>query len=257
MIPYRIAVCDDEQIYIQDIKDYLKAYESETQNKVIVTEYQNPEKLYQDFYDKKLDVDMMFLDVDMPEMSGVDLAVKVREIDKNMPICFITAHEEYAVAAYRVDAVSYITKPIKYREFKKLVDKSIIQLLYLKDAKAAEERYLSITCKRDKAIVDLYKVLYIEKRRNQCMFHLEDGEIICYESLMNIYKRLDHQQFYMVHQGYIVNFNAIKEVKQTVICLGENREIPVSRKYQPKMKELHMDKIMRIRNERTSSSLCH
>ena len=82
------------------------------------------------------------------------------------------------------------------------------------------------------------------------MFHLDDGELLSYMTLSEAYDMLDKASFFYVHQGYIVNFAQIREVKMKVVCLGKNREIPISRKYQPKMRQMHLDKIMRLRAEK-------
>ena len=78
---------------------------------------------------------------------------------------------------------------------------------------------------------------------------MEDGELVCYETLKNLYGRLDHETFCYAHQGYIVNFDKIMEVLPNTIALGEGREIPVSRKYQKGLYERHWDMIHRLRDE--------
>lgn len=70
-------------------------------------------------------------------------------------------------------------------------------------------------------LIDLQNVIYIEKRRNQCVFHKRDEEICCYEPLKNVYERLDNDVFMYTHQGYIANFNYIKEVKKMWYALDE------------------------------------
>lgn len=70
-----------------------------------------------------------------------------------------------------------------------------------------------------------------------------DSEIICYESLKKIYSRLDNELFVYAHQGYIVNFNEIKEVKENVICLGRNVEVPVSRRRYKEVRDRHLNRV--------------
>ncbi len=106
---------------------------------------------------------------------------------------------------------------------------------------------------RNNRTINLEKVVYIEKRRNQCVFHLEDGEYICYETLSKIYERLDHDSFIYTHQGFIASFHHIKEVKRNAVCFGRGVEIPISRKYYEPVKAMHMDKIYRLRDEKNHS----
>ena len=93
-------------------------------------------------------------------------------------------------------------------------------------------------------------ILYIEKRRNQSVIHLEDGETVCYESLKNLFDRLNQNKFCYSHQGFVVNFDKIKEVLPTYIALGDGREVPVSRRYQKELKDRHMDTIYQLQEKR-------
>ncbi len=115
--------------------------------------------------------------------------------------------------------------------------------------KKRKKRYLKIKSGYEDVLIDLQNVLYIEKRRNQCVFHKIDEEISCYEPLKNVYERLDNDVFMYTHQGYIANFNYIKEVKKDVVCFGRGMEVPLSRKYHDQIKELHMNKIRRAYKE--------
>ena len=137
-----------------------------------------------------------------------------------------------------------------YQEVKRKIQKALIEIHYQWDVEEAKKRYLEIKTQKDSVTIDIRKILYIEKRRNLCVIHLEDSEIVCYETLKKIYEQLDQRNFYFTHQGYIVNFEKIKEVKKENVCLGEGREIPVSRRYQGELHKLHLDKIYRLRQER-------
>lgn len=139
---------------------------------------------------------------------------------------------------------------MQYLDVKRIMKKAKIQIFYRLDSQEAKNRYLDIVSARDTVTIDLTKVVYIEKRRNQCVFHLTDGEQVCYDSLGSVYKRLDPNDFLYTHQGYIAHFPYIKEVRNNAVCFGSGMEIPVSRKYFQKLKDRHMDKILRIRDER-------
>ena len=174
-------------------------------------------------------------------------------MEETAEICFVTSHGAYALNSYQVDAVGYIMKPIKYTEVKRAIDRAKISINYRRDAQKAKKRYLDIKTSRNNVTIDLEKVVYIEKRRNQCVFHLEDGEYICYETLSKIYERLDHDSFIYTHQGFIASFHHIKEVKRNAVCFGCGVEIPISRKYYEPVKAMHMDKIYRLKDEKNHS----
>lgn len=247
MQQFRLAICDDEEYFIEDIRQYLKAYISETENEIIADAYTSGRELLKILDNEEKRYDIYFLDVDMPEMRGTDLAKELRQRYPMAVICFITSYEEYAYEAFRAEALDYLVKPVKYTELRHTLNRCAIQIQYCRDTNAAKKRYLEVRTNRGSSLLDVKDIIYIEKRRNQCVFHLDDGELVSYMTLSEAYEKLDKEVFFYVHQGYIVNFAQIREVKQKVVCLGKNREIPISRKYQPQIRQMHLDKIRRLR----------
>lgn len=249
MQQFRLAICDDEEYFIKDIRQYLKAYISETGNEILVEAYTSGKDLLDALRQGEKSYDIFLLDVDMPKIKGTDLAKELRQRYPMAVICFITSYEEYAYQAFKVEAMDYLLKPVKYPELRHTLNRCVIQIQYCRDADVAKEQYLELKANRGSMLVDIKDILYIEKRRNQCVFHMNDGELVSYMTLSEVYKKLNKDMFFYVHQGYIVNFAQIKEVKTNLVCLGKNREIPISRKYQPKIRQMHMDKIIRLRTE--------
>lgn len=247
MQQFRLAVCDDELFYVEEIQKFLYAYINETENEMITDTYTSGEELLNQIEKERIIYDIVLLDVDMPAMRGTEVAKEIRSISPKTVICFITAYEEYAYEAYQAEALGYLKKPVSYAELKHLLNRCAIQIQYCRDTKAARERYLEVRTNRGSMLVEMKEILYIEKRRNQCVFHLEQGEFVSYMTLAEVYEKLDPQVYFYVHQGYIVNFAKVKEVKQKVICFGMNREIPISRKYQAQMKQMYLDKMNRFR----------
>ncbi len=246
----QIAVCDDEEFYRNELEKMLSVYGNETDTDLAIELYENAQILLDAMKQEGKRYDLIFFDIEMPEITGIDAARKIYKMETGALFCFVTNHNRYAIRAFEVEAINYISKPMKYLDLKSVMKRAKAQIYYSIDEEEAKMRYLEIVSARDKVVVDLTKVVYIEKRRNQCVFHLTDGEQICYDSLGNIYKRLDPEQFFFTHQGYIANFSHIKEVRKDAVCFGEGAEIPVSRKYYPMLRERHMDTIYRIRDAR-------
>lgn len=246
----QIAVCDDEEYYRDELEKLVSVYGNESETEFVIDVYENAALLLEAFTQQGKMYDLIFFDVEMPGMTGIEAARKIYALDTEALFCFVTSHTEYALHAFEVEAIDYIVKPMKYLDVKRVMKKAMIQIYYRVDREEAKNRYLDIVSARAQVTIDLTKVIYIEKRRNQCIFHLTDGEQICYDSLGNIYKRLNTEEFVYTHQGYIANFHYIKEVRTDAVCFGSGMEIPVSRKYYQNLKERHMDKIYRIRDER-------
>lgn len=244
-----VAICDDEEVFLDMIYSLVMACMNENKYSFAVTKYMDGMQLLSDIQSGSMECDLLFLDIDMPEMSGIDVARKLREKGYDGIICFVTSHNRYALDAYGVEALGYIMKPAQYGDVKRLVEKAVVQIFYRFDVKEAEKRFLEINTQSGKKVITMNNILYIEKRRNQSVIHLEDGETVCYESLKNLYDRLNQSKFCYSHQGFVVNFDKIKEVLPTYIALGEGREVPVSRRYQKELKERHMNMIFQLQEE--------
>lgn len=250
MKEFQVAICDDEQFYIDDICGYLKAYMSEEDVVLHVSTYTSGLDLLKDMRENNKSFDMFFLDIDMPLYTGVDTAMEIRKEDEDVAICFVTSHRQYAFDAYQIDAIAYLEKPATYVGLKTVLNKCVVHTRYLRDRKMAEETYLEIRYQNQNEILQMKKIKYIEKERNRCIIHMVDDEVICYETLASIYERLDKSSFFYTHQGYIVNFNHILQVFQNKIYVTGGFDIPVSRKYYKELADMHRDKINRIRKEK-------
>ena len=251
----QIAICDDEDFYCNELEKFVSTYGNEFEIELTIEVYKNALQLLDAMEHQGKSYDLIFFDVEMPEMSGMEAARQIYRLKTGALFCFVTSHTSHALAAFEVEAIDYIVKPVKYLDVKIIMKKAKVQIYYEIDEEEAKTRYLEITSGSQIMSIELSKVMYIEKRQNQCVFHLTDREQICYDSLGRIYKQLNSDDFVYTHQGYIVNFPYIKEVSREKVCLGNGTEIPISRKYYTSIKERHMDKILRIRNQRKLEKL--
>ncbi len=242
----KIAVCDDEEFYRNELEKMITVYGNETSRKFTLDAWESGAALLDAVKRGDKDYDVIFLDIEMPELSGMEAAGELRSMGKNMALCFVTSFNDYALNAYQIDAIGYVIKPIQYLDLKKMMEKAEMQYWYRKKTEEAEKRYLEVMCDRRSVIIDLEKVVYIEKRRNQCVFHCTNGEQICYDTLKNISKRLDHDIFMQIHQGYIANYNYVKEVLNDRVCFGSGMEAPLSRRYYNAIHGRYIDKLNRL-----------
>ena len=242
----KIAVCDDEEFYRDELTKMITVYGNEAGRELTMDTWASATDLLDAVKCGNKDYDIILLDIEMPELSGMEAAEELRRMGKNMALCFVTSFNEYALNAYQIDAIGYVIKPIQYLDLKKMMEKAEMQYWYRKKTGEAQKRYLEVMCERRSVIIDLEKVVYIEKRRNQCVFHLTDGEQICYDTLKNIYKQLDHDIFMQIHQGFIANYNHVKEVLNDRVCFGSGMEAPLSRRYYDAVHSRYMDKLNRI-----------
>ncbi|MDF2802330.1 MAG: Response regulator of the LytR/AlgR family [Anaerocolumna sp.] len=241
MNQYRIAVCDDEAYYREEVINFITTYSNESGNVFDLHAYQSGEELLK--ANANTVYHIIILDVEMKGKTGIDIAREIRKYDENVIIIFATSHENYALGAFDVSAAGYLVKPVSYVKLKKLLSNAIMSVDFLRDRESAKERYIEIKVKYENIRIEVNKIKYIEKKRNVSIIHMEANEYTCYETLAQLYSKLDINKFCYIHQGYIVNFNMIMEVGKTMVVLADYIEIPISRKYYKDVKSRFMDNI--------------
>ena len=214
-------VVDDEELarallitYIEKL-DYLN----------LVGEAENPLEALQLM--KEHEVDVLFLDIQMPEIKGTDFA---KMVDSNTKIIFTTAYSQYALEGYELNAVDYLLKPITFERFVTAVNK-------VKPSKIIEKTD-TITIKSG---YDLHKVkyediLYIVSDSEYVTFHLGDKKIISNQRLKALEQELPSSMFMRVHRSYIINKNNVTGLKGRDLLLSDVI-IPVSDSYYDQVKE--------------------
>jgi len=201
----RCIIVDDEPIARQGIK---KMVDSISRLKLLGT-FENA-RTAGGFMKDNL-VDLIFLDIKMPGINGIDFA---RSIHKNTLIIFTTAYSEYALDSYEVDAVDYLVKPIDAAKFRKAVEKAVAyhSLLLDGDKKSVENvENERIFVKSDRRFfkVNLKDILFIEGLKDYVIIQLEDQRIITRMSVKNIHDLLPKVIFLRINRSYIVNKNQI------------------------------------------------
>lgn len=175
-------------------------------------------------YLKHHSVDLIFLDINMPQLSGMQLSSL---FGPGQRFIFTTAYSEYAVESYEKNAVDYLLKPITFDRFLKAVDKAIKRPPV--DAKEDVERVLFL--KTGKAIIQLAHddICFIEGLKDYVVFHTAENRHIAYKRMKDLEENLP-PQFSRVHNSYIINRKHIRKIEDNQVWIGDN-PVPVSDKY--------------------------
>ena len=115
----KIAVCDDEEFYRNELEKMITVYGNETSRKFTLDAWESGAALLDAVKRGDKDYDVIFLDIEMPELSGMEAAGELRSMGKNMALCFVTSFNDYALNAYQIDAIGYVIKPIQYLDFER------------------------------------------------------------------------------------------------------------------------------------------
>lgn len=178
-------------------------------------------------YINKNDLDLIFLDVEMPDLSGPELLMALK---KSIPlVIIISSHKKYALDSYKLDALYFLSKPIDKSEF----NKAILR------AKEAHERQSNIledhNCfflKKNQKLIKINKqdILYVEALRDYVILHTNSVNHIVHTSMKSIEHRLSKKEFMRVHRSYIVKIDCIEDIEDYVISIGE-KLIPIGKSY--------------------------
>jgi DNA-binding LytR/AlgR family response regulator len=217
---------DDEPLALRQIADYIK----KTPYLELTGTYESALKALG--YLKNEKVDLMFVDINMPDLNGMDF---VKSLDNPPKIIFITAYSEYAIDGFRVNAIDYLLKPISYSDFLKSANKA---RNYFAVANSPEEKDISETeylfVKSDYKMVRicLKDIIYIEGMREYVRIHLSNGKsLMPLISLRALEEQLPSDKFMRVHRSYIVNLEKIISFDHSRIAFENKVLVPVSELY--------------------------
>lgn len=213
----KIAICDDEKIYLEHTKNALeKAYKSLN---LLVDVYCDSRAFLEQL--PKRNYDLVILDIEMPEMSGMETAKRVREYSDKTAIVFLTSHVEYAIEGYEVNALRYLTKPVSEEKLSEIIT-------YLLEQEK-KNRKLIVRDTEDMAAVNIADILYMEaQNQNICIMTL-DGTYRNRYNLADYERELADYGFFRVHRSYLVNLAHVMRVSDREVYLPGGVHLPVSR----------------------------
>ena len=217
-------IIDDEQPAIKIIENYLNKFPTLE----LVGTSTNPLLGIEEI--KKNKVELVFLDIHMDEMNGIEV---VEHIDSKTKVIFCTAYSEFAVKSYELNAVDYLMKPIAFERFEKAIQR-LTGNISEKNEKEIPNDYLFIkTGQKGKMVkIDFNDIIYIEGRSNYIAFHTFNKVILSHTSLRDMETYLPRNMFMRVHKSYIVALNKIVAIENYEIRLtGSSTHIPLSVSY--------------------------
>ncbi len=214
-----VAVVDDDEMIIRQLKAYFERYSDEEKTPVDVVSYTNPNQLLMDY---RRQFDLVCLDIDMPQMTGLETAEAIRRIDDDVLIIFITNLAQYALNAYKVNAIDYILKPLKYGDFKMKISKA------MKYVRQKEGDVIPFTIDGQIYMVDTGSVLYLEVMTHYVTVHMKNKELTMRASLNSI-EGMFPKSFARCANAYLVNLKYIEEVTASSVVLRNGTELPLTR----------------------------
>lgn len=183
-------------------------------------------------------VDLMFVDINMPDLNGMDFVKSLSNLPK---VIFTTAYSEYALEGFKVDAIDYLLKPIGYSEFLKASEKAKERLQLKKDNDTevqSNDKFLFIKSEYKTLRLVLSNIKYIESMREYVQIHLiNEKPVMALMTMKKMEEFLPNTDFMRVHRSFIVNLDKVTVVERNRIVFDEKKYIPVSEQYKEKFQK--------------------
>ncbi len=221
MYKAKCIVVDDEELARELIKTYIKKVDFLE----CVASFDNPMEALSMLKSSK--IDLLFLDIQMPDIKGTDFAELINTADTR--IIFTTAYSEYALKGFELNALDYLVKPITFKRFFSAVER-------LPKQESSEEDYIIIKSGYDLHKVIYEDIIYIESDSEYVNYHLENGKKIMANQSLGKLESILPNSFLRVHRSYIVNKEKVTGLKNRELLLS-NKKIPVSDSYYNNVKK--------------------
>lgn len=218
------VIIDDESVAIQIIKTHISKIPSLT----LVDSFNNAIDAFECL--RKNDIQLIFLDINMPDISGISFA---KSINKSIKIIFTTAYRDYAVEGFELQAVDYLLKPISFDRLLKAVNNyfEIHSTIVTPEIKSlAKKDFMFVRSNRKMQKIDFEDIIYIESYSDYLKIHLSKTTIVTRETISAIEARLPNQHFIRIHRSYIVSIKNITSFNHEEIHI-QNTFLTISRSY--------------------------
>ena len=176
------------------------------------------------------DIDLVFLDINMPDISGIAFA---KSINKAVKVIFTTAYRDYAVEGFDLQAVDYIMKPISFERLLQAVNRyfeisNITSII--NSPKALEQDFIFVRANRQMRKIDFDNILYVESYSDYIKIHTQEKSIVTRETISSIEAKLPKSMFIRIHRSYIVAIHEIKAFTSEFVTVN-NKSLSISRSY--------------------------
>jgi DNA-binding LytR/AlgR family response regulator len=179
-------------------------------------------------YLRKFSVDLIFCDIHMPAMTGINL---VKSLDRNTMVIFTTAFSEYAAVSYDLNAIDYLLKPVNQKRFTQAIAKAQSYFDYINKKDQNASKSIFIRADFNLLKIPLDDILYIEGLADYLKIYIRDRKtIVARMTMKDMMEKLPSADFIRVHRSYILPFRKIEAVRGTTIIIGE-MEFPIGRTY--------------------------
>lgn len=234
---YCIGICDDEIYHVHLIKRYIQEFISADEIEIL---HSNKPIRFLELI-KTTRTHIVFLDIDMKELDGIELGKTIKEFNRDTVIVYVTAYERYAIEAFKTRAFHYLLKPVLEDQLHSVLKEAIKYLSHLNAY--TELRDFIIKTKKEIVHLKQSEIIYFEKTGHKIRVCTNNRDIYYYDNFTNLLKSIDGDLFVRCHQGYIVNIDRVTSYCNRTLTLSNELQLPVSRSYAKHVKTVLGNKL--------------
>ena len=216
----RIAVCDDERYFRDLITEKINEIYKDDIDMVIRT-FEDGFDFLKNYYENIDTYDMIFLDIEMENINGIDTAKEIRKLNKDVNIVFLTGHDEFAKDGYEVNAFRYLSKPIQ--------EDKLIEAIESIKKKSDSVKKILLSSKGEEILIKIKEIIYMEAQNKDIYIYTihniynEKNNLTHYEEILKNYG------FFRVHRSYLINLDYVKSYTSNEIILDNEEKVYLSR----------------------------
>lgn len=217
----KIAVCEDEEVFSDQLVGYINEWENEKSIFTEIFTYITAEKFLDEWGDSE-DYDIVFIDIKMGKMNGMDLAKIIRKTNNEIPIVFTTSMKEYMLKGYSVSAMHYLLKPVKKEDCFNCLNKTL-QSNRIK-------KYYLFTDLEKTVRIPTTEIIYIKMFSHTATMVTAKKEYELRKTISQLLEELDDNLFVKCHKSFIINIRHIESVSnKNFVIMSNDEEIPLSK----------------------------
>ena len=229
----KIAICEDEKLFAEDLEKGIQSWAAQRGIRVSIRKFTNGVPLIHCIEDNGM-FDLVFMDVQMKKMDGLEAAAKIRENDYITSIIFVSQYEDYYKEAYSVHPFHFLNKPVEQEKLFEVMD------AYMK-MRNSDVEVFTYSVNKAMHVIKLSEVLYFYSRGRKISIISRDGNRVFNGKLADIQQQLENKtsQFIRIHQSYLVNARYVKEYYYKELIMANDERIYISKGYRKQVGEIH------------------
>ena len=206
----KIAICEEKHEIAATLKEHIERYKDEKNVECEVQVFLKGSA----FLAKQHKFDVVFMDVELSDESGIDVALKLRETNKKMPLVFIASTKQFVLKGYEADAVDFLTAPIGYFEFETMLDRLQVRLVKM------DVPSIAVMTKEGAKRISVDQIEYMDGSLHHVVYHLVDGDLRARGTLGEEEKKVTQDRFFRLG-GYLVNLGHVHKVWEDDLYVGK------------------------------------